>query len=113
MSGDAELVKVGGLLWSQSVEPQVIEDEEIRRKEGAKGLLYGGPAGFLGRQLRPYGYVRVPVQDGGKKRPKLELDPARSLVVRRMFEMAESGGSVLDIARVLNGEGVSSSTGKL
>ena len=69
--------------------------------------------GFWVGSSVPYGYVRVLVQDGGKKRPKLELDPATFLVVRRMFEMAESGSSMLDIARVLNREGIGSSTGKL
>ena len=69
--------------------------------------------GFWVASSVPYGYIRVHVQDGAKKRPKLGLDPGRSSVVRRMFRMAESGRSVLDIAKTLNDEGVASATGKL
>ena len=82
-------------------------------QEVTRGMREAASRGFWVGSSVPYGYVRVLVQDGGKKRPKLELDPTRSVVVRRMFEMAESGSSVLDIARVLNGEGIGSSTGKL
>ena len=82
-------------------------------QEVMRGMREAASRGFWVGSSVPYGYVRVMVQDGGKKRPKLELDPARSVVVRRMFEMAAAGASTLDIARVLNSEGVGSSTGKL
>ena len=69
--------------------------------------------GFWVASTVPYGHVKVHVQDGAKKRPKLDLDQGRSSIVRRMFGMAESGRSVLDIAKTLNDEGVASATGKL
>ena len=82
-------------------------------QEVTRGMREAASRGFWVGSSVPYGYVRVMVQDGGKKRPKLEFEPTRSVVVRRMFQMAASGASVLHIARVLNEEGIGSSTGKL
>ena len=53
------------------------------------------------------------VQDGAKKRPTLEPDPATVPVVQRIFGMAEAGNGILDITRTLNGEGIANPTGKL
>ena len=77
-----------------------------------RGMREAASRGFWVASTAPYGYVRVHVQDGPKKRPKLELDPDRASVVRRMFRMAESGRSVLDITKNLNDEGVATATGK-
>ena len=60
----------------------------------------------------PYGYKRVYVQDGAKKRPKLELDPPADAVVRRIFDMVLQGKSTLDVTKTLNAEGVASPRGK-
>ena len=60
----------------------------------------------------PYGYRRVYVQDGPKKRPKLELDPPADAVVRRIFDMALQGKSILDITKTLNAEGIPTVNGK-
>ena len=43
--------------------------------------------GFWMSSEAPLGYNRVMVQDGPKKRPKLEPDPDSSHVVRRMFDI--------------------------
>ena len=43
--------------------------------------------GFRVASYAPYGYKRVYVQDGAKKRPKLELDPPADAVVRRIFDI--------------------------
>ena len=53
----------------------------------------------------PYGYRKVYVQDGAKKRPKLELDPPADAVARRIFDMVLQGSSILDVTKALNGEG--------
>lgn len=58
----------------------------------------------------PLGYNRVMVQDGPKKRPKLELDSSH--IVPRIFDMSEAGKSTLEIARILNDEGITSPRGK-
>ena len=53
------------------------------------------------------------VQDGAKKRPTLEPDPATAPVVQRIFGMAEARKGILDITRTLNAEGIANPTGKL
>ena len=68
--------------------------------------------GFWVSTYAPFGYKKVPVQDGAKKRPKLELDSPADAVVRRVFQMALQGKSTLDITKALNGEGIPTSTGK-
>ncbi len=68
--------------------------------------------GFWMTTYAPYGYKRVYVQDGVKKRPKLELDPPADAVVRRIFDMVLQGGSILDVTKTLNAEGISTTNGK-
>ena len=68
--------------------------------------------GFWMTPYAPYAYKRVHVQDGPKKRPKLELDPPADAVARRIFDMALQGKSTLDIAKTLNAEGIPTSNGK-
>ena len=60
----------------------------------------------------PYGYKRIHVADGPKKRPKLALDPPADSIVRRMYLLAGQGKSTLDIAKIFNQEGIASPKGK-
>ena len=69
--------------------------------------------GFWVASRTPYGYNRVMVQDGAKKRPTLEPDPDASQIVKRIFHMAEDGTGMLRIANTLNDEGIPSPAGKL
>ena len=69
--------------------------------------------GFWVSSHAPYGYNRVMVQDGPKKRPTLEIDPDASRIVKRMFDMAEAGDGTREIIRTLNNEGIASPRGKL
>ena len=69
--------------------------------------------GFWIGSRTPYGYSRVMVYDGPKKRPTLEPHPDASRVVKRIFDMAEAGTGMLHIARALNDEGIASPAGKL
>ena len=82
-------------------------------QEVARGMREAASRGFWMTTYSPYGYRKVMVQDGAKKRPKLEPDSATAPVVERMYQMAEAGKSVLDIAKTLNSEGIASSKGKL
>ena len=45
----------------------------------------------------PFGYNRVMVQDGAKKRPTLEPDPDASRIVKRIFDMAEASNGMVTI----------------
>ncbi len=81
-------------------------------QEVVRGMREAASRGFWVAPVAPYGYRKVHVQDGPKKRPVLELDPPRDAVVRRIFTMALSGTSILDITKTLNADGVSSPDGK-
>ena len=79
----------------------------------ATGMHEAASKGFWMSGHTPFGYIRVMVPDGLRKRPSLELDPNASCIVKRMFDMAETGKGTLDIARTLNSEGIASPRGKL
>ncbi len=82
-------------------------------QEVTRGMREAASRGFWIGSRTPYGYSRVMVQDGPKKRPTLEPDPDASRVVKRIFDMAEAGTGMLHIARALNDEGIASPAGKL
>ena len=75
-------------------------------QEVTRGMREAASRGFWVSPHIPYGYRRVHVQDGGKQRPRLDLDPPADAVVRRIFRMACQNKTGLDIVRVLNEEGV-------
>ena len=81
-------------------------------QEVTRGMREAASRGFWMTTFAPYGYKRVHVQDGPKKRPRLELAPPADGVVRRIFDMALQGRSTLDIAKALNAEGVPTANGK-
>ena len=81
-------------------------------QEVTRGMREAASRGFWIPTYAPYGYRKVYVLDGAKKRPKLALNPPTDGVVRRMFGMAASGASLLDIAKILNDEGIASPNGK-
>ena len=77
--------------------------EEVRQ-----GMREAASRGFWVSTYAPYGYKKVQVQDGTKKRPKLELDLPADGVVHRIFQLALLGTSILDITKTLNREGLAS-----
>ena len=81
-------------------------------QEVVRGMRESASRGFWVAPQAPYGYRKVHVQDGVKKRPVLELDSPYDAIVRRVFTMALQGSSILDITKTLNAEGVSSPDGK-
>ena len=81
-------------------------------QEVIRGMREAAIRGFWMAPYVPFGYQKVYVKDGAKKRPKLEVDKDKAAVVRRIFGMALRGKSTLDITRVLNGEGIASPRGK-
>ena len=82
-------------------------------QEVTRGMRESASRGFWVTSYAPFGYNRVMVQDGPKKRPTLEPDPDASRVVKRIFDLAEAGNGMTDITRTLNGEGILSPKGKL
>ena len=81
-------------------------------EEVYRGMREAASRGFWVASRVPYGYRKLMVQDGAKKRPTLELDPETSPVVQRIFNLAEAGHGILDITRILNDEGIANPTGR-
>ncbi len=82
-------------------------------QEVTRGMREAASRGFWVASRTPYGYNRVMVQDGAKKRPTLEPDSDASQIVKRIFDMAEAGTGMLKVAQALNDEGIPSPAGKL
>ena len=80
--------------------------QEVRR-----GMRESAQRGFYLASHAPFGYRKVYVADGGKQRPRLELDPPKDAVARRVFDMAIRGMSILDIVKTLNSEGIPTAKG--
>ncbi len=81
-------------------------------QEVTRGMREAASRGFWVATWAPYGYKKVHVPDGGKTRPRLQLDPPKDALVRRIFDAAISGQSVLDITRSLNDDGIPTTNGK-
>ena len=81
-------------------------------QEVLRGMREAATRGFWMTTYAPYGYKRVYVQDGIKKRPKLELNPPADAVVKRVFDMVVQGKSILDVTKTLNAEGIPITNGK-
>ncbi len=82
-------------------------------QEVLRGMREAVSRGFWVSSHAPFGYNRVMVQDGPKKRPTLETNPDTSRIVKRIFDMAEAAKGTLEITRILNNEGIASPRGKL
>ena len=81
--------------------------------EVLRGMREAASRGFWVASRVPYGYRKLMVQDGAKKRPTLELDPDTAPTVQRIFNLAEAGKGILNITRTLNGDGIANPTGRL
>ena len=82
-------------------------------REVMRGMREAASRGFWVAPQAPYGYRKVRMQDGAKTRTRLEVEPGTAAVVQRMFRMAESGKSTLDITKAFNAEDIASPRGKL
>ena len=82
-------------------------------EEVYRGMREAASRGFWVASRVPYGYRKLMVQDGAKKRPTLEPDTDTAPVVKRIFNLAEAGHGILDITRTLNDEGIANPTGRL
>ncbi len=79
-----------------------------------RGMRENAQRGFFNGSRPPYGFHKVPVQDGAKTRYKLEPDAEDSVavtVIRRMFSMALQDTGTKEIAKALNAEGMRTRNG--
>ena len=81
-------------------------------QEIMRGMRESASRGFFLGSCAPYGYQKVKVKDGGKERPRLEVDPHTGPVVGRIFRTLLEGKGLTDIVKALNGEGIPSPKGK-
>ena len=81
-------------------------------QEVARGMREAASRGFWVASQAPYGYRKVHVQDGAKKRPRLEPDRDTAPVVERIFALATSGKGITEIARTLNDDSIANPTGR-
>ncbi|MFQ5875735.1 MAG: recombinase family protein, partial [Dehalococcoidia bacterium] len=77
-----------------------------------RGMRETASRGFYPGSPIPYGYRRVKVQDGDTQRTKLEPDPVTSVLVERVFRECLSGTGLLEIAKGLNRDGLTTRTGR-
>ena len=82
-------------------------------QEVTRGMRESASRGFWVSSYAPFGYNRVMVQDGPKKRPTLVANPDEARIVNRIFDMAEAGKGMTEITKTLNDEGILSPKGKL
>ena len=68
-------------------------------QEVLRGMREAASRGFWVASRTPYGYNRVMVQDGPKKRPTLEPDPTTTPILKRIFDMAEAGRGMTEVGR--------------
>ena len=81
-------------------------------EEVTRGMRESASRGFFVSSFAPYGYRKIKVNDGGRERPKLEIEPDRARVVRQIFRYALEGKGLIDITKILNKNGVISPRGK-
>ena len=79
---------------------------EILAQEVVRGMREAASRGFFLASNAPFGYKRVKVNDGGKERPTLEVDPATAPVVREIFEKSLRGSGLKEICKALNDRGI-------
>ena len=77
-----------------------------------RGMREAASRGFWVSSNTPFGYRRVRVGDGARKRTRLEIEPASAAVVKEIFTWAGGGSGCKEIAVLLNRTGVPSPKGK-
>lgn len=80
-------------------------------EEVTRGMRESASRGFYVASYAPYGYRKVKVTDGGRERPKLEIEPYQAQVVWRIFESVLESKGLIDISKELNREGIISPRG--
>ena len=81
-------------------------------EEIVRGLRESASRGFYLHSRPPYGYRKVKVKDGGKERPRLEIEPYQAKIVASIFNSIIEGKGLKEIVKELNHNGVPSPDGK-
>jgi site-specific DNA recombinase len=81
-------------------------------EEVTRGMRESASRGFYISAQPPFGYRKVKVNDGGKERPKLDIQPNQARIVARIFNEIFEGNGLMEIAKQLNKEGIAGPRGK-
>jgi site-specific DNA recombinase len=81
-------------------------------EEVTRGMRESASRGFYVSSYAPYGYGKIKVKDGNRERYKLEVEPDQALVVERIFAEILGGQGLVEVAKLLNREGVIGPRGK-
>jgi site-specific DNA recombinase len=81
-------------------------------EEVTRGLRESASRGFYVTPIAPYGYRKIKVKDGGKERPKLEIEPDQARIVTRIYNEALEGKGLINIVKQLNNDGIAAPRGK-
>lgn len=93
---------------------EVIDEFYINNlaQETMRGMVENASSGHSNGGSCPYGFKRVQYDDHGRKRTRLEIDPVRGPIVKRMFDLSEKKVGCREIARKLNQEKIPTNNGK-
>ena len=81
-------------------------------EEVTRGMRESASRGFYISAQAPYGYRKVKAGDGGKERPKLDVEPNQARIVARIFNLVREGKGLMEVAKELNREGIAGPKGK-
>ena len=81
-------------------------------EEVVRGMRESASRGFYISSYAPYGYRKVKIRDGSKERTTLEPETLQSQVVLRVYKEALESKGLVEIAKVLNNEGIIGPRGK-
>ncbi len=81
-------------------------------EEVTRGMRESASRGFYISAIAPFGYHKVKVKDGGKERPKLDIEPNEAHIVTRIFNLVLEGKGLMEVAKQLNREGIAGPKGK-
>ena len=81
-------------------------------EEVTRGMRESASRGFYVSSYAPYGYRKVKVKDGIRERHKLGVEADQAQVVGRIFMEIIDGKGLLEIAKLLNREGLMGPRGK-
>jgi DNA invertase Pin-like site-specific DNA recombinase len=85
---------------------------ENRSQEIKRGLRHAASKGHFVSSTVPYGYRKVTSDETARQHFTLELDPATSPIVRRIYDLWLQGSPDKDIAQELNHDRIPSPNGR-
>jgi site-specific DNA recombinase len=77
-----------------------------------RGMRESASRGFYVASHVPYGYRKTKVQDNGRDRYKLVIEPDEAVIVKRVFNEIIQGKGMTEVVKALNNDGISAPRGE-